>query len=372
LYTVPPISDTSNARIIIEAADNIFYDVSDFDFTISTNSDFFIVKTGLNLIDCGATSATYTFDYVAANGFSNNTVFSASGLPSGANAVFTPTNLSSSGSFTLTINNLTTEGDYVFTVTGTSSTITKNISVNLPFYNGICSSVANIEYATSTTRVQFKTIDNISAKPSGYSDYTSISTNVNRSSAYNLTVNVNTDGDFTTRSHVWIDWNQNCSFNDPGEVYDLGTATNVANGATSNSPLSIIVPVNAVLGNTVMRVSTKYDTAAGACESGFDGEVEDYTINVLTSLAIEEFGFENFKVFPNPNNGTFTIQLNGSLERNINIVLYDIRGRNIFNKSFQNVGDFNQDIHLSHVQSGMYILNVSDGLRKTTKKLIIE
>ena len=171
---------------------------------------------------------------------------------------------------------------------------------------------------------------------------------------------------------VWIDWNQNCSFNDPGEMYDLGTATNVTNGTTSNSPLSILVPANAVLGNTIMRVSTKFDTAAGPCEPGFDGEVEDYTVNVLPSLTVEEFGFENFKVFPNPNNGTFTIQLNGSLERQISIAVYDLRGRSIFNNSFQNGGDFNQEIQLSHVQSGMYILNVSDGLRSTIKKLIIE
>ena len=121
-----------------------------------------------------------------------------------------------------------------------------------------------------------------------------------------------------------------------------------------------------------MRVSTKYDVAASPCENGFDGEVEDYSINVLTSLAVEEFGFENFQVFPNPNKGAFTIQLNGSLKRQITIAVYDISGRNIFNKSFQNVGDFNQKIQLSHVQSGLYILNVNDGLRKTTKKLIIE
>ena len=371
-YTVPVMADTSNARILIEAADNIFYDVSDFNFTISQKQAFFIVKKSLAPITCGASSATYTFDYVAANGFSSNTVFSASGLPSGATAVFSPTNLSISGSFTLTINNLTTQGDYNFTVTGTSSVMVKNTLVNLPFFNGICGSVANSDYDTSTTRVQFNTINNITAKPSGYSDYTSISTNVNRLSAYNLTLNVNTDGDYSTNSNVWIDWNQNCSFNDPGEVYDLGSATNVTNGTTLNSPLSILVPANAVLGNTIMRVSTKYDTAANACEDGFDGEVEDYTINVLPTLTVEQFGFDNFKVFPNPNNGTFTIQLNGSLERNINIALYDISGRIIFNKSFQNVGDFNQEIQLNHVQSGLYILNVNDGFRKTTRKLIIE
>ena len=509
------MADTSNARILIEAADNIFYDVSDFDFTISQNPDFFIVKTGMDPIACGASSVSYTFDYIAANGFSNNTTFSASSLPPGASAVFSPTNLSNSASFTLTLNNLTTEGNYTFTVTGTSST-TKNISVDLPFYNGLCSSVANTKYQTSTTRVSFNTIDNPSAKPSGYSDYKSISTDVYKNISYDLTVYVNTDGDYTSSTKVWIDWNQNCSFDDEGEEYNLGDATN---GTTSNSPLSITVPVDAVSGNTIMRVSTKYkdDGLPIACENGFDGEVEDYTINVLGTVvydssitlvefntinqtsgkpseysdyssittdvnrdsnynltinvstegnfttatkvwidwnqnssfddtgeeydlgnatnatneltnssplsinipvdatlgntimrivtgyignsgslepvipqsdfdgevedytltilptkAVEEFGFDNFKVFPNPNNGRFTITLQGSLERKIDVSLYDLRGRIIYKKSYPNAGDLYKDIKLNYVPSGMYILNVSDGLKQSTKKIIIE
>ncbi len=370
-YTVPAISNTNSARILVEAVNNIFYDVSDFNFSISNVPEFFIVKKTLAPITCGATSAVYTFDYVTSNGFSNNTIFSASGLPIGATTVFSPANRTTSGPFTLTINNLTTQGNYNFTVTGTSSII-KNVPVNLPFTNGVCSSIANNEYNTSTTLVKIGSINNVSAKPSGYSNYKNLSTNLNRNSSYDLTVNVNTDGNFQTVSTVWIDWNQNCSFNDPGEVYNLGTAINVSNGATSNSPFSVLVPVNAVLGNTVMRVSTKYDVAAGPCESGYDGEVEDYTINVLPTLSIEEFGFDNLNVFPNPNNGSFTIKLMGAIERSINIEVYDIRGRAIFRKSYDNNGDFNQEIHLSNVQSGMYILNVNDGLRKTTKKLIIK
>lgn len=41
-FMVPAITNTSMARLLIEAADNIFYDVSDFDFSISTNPDFFL------------------------------------------------------------------------------------------------------------------------------------------------------------------------------------------------------------------------------------------------------------------------------------------------------------------------------------------
>ena len=118
-----------------------------------------------------------------------------------------------------------------------------------------CTSNGNTDYSTSTTRVVFNTIDNSSGKPSGYSDYTSISTTVNTGSSYNLTVQVNTDGNYTIYSMVWIDWNHDGDFTDPGEEYNLGTATNVSNGATSASPYSVTIPTTATTGNTRMRVS---------------------------------------------------------------------------------------------------------------------
>ena len=376
VYTVPAIPDTASARLLVEAANNIFYDVSDFDFSISTTPDFFIVEETIDPITCSATSVTFHFNYVAANGFSENTVFSASGNPGSSMVSFSPASLNTSGSVTMTVSNLTGVplGDYSITITGTATNKTKNKGVNLPFYNGVCASVANTEYETSTTLVEFNTINNNSAKPSGYSNYTNISTNVNRNSSYNLTVKANTDGDFKTSTKVWIDWNQNCSFNDAGEEYNLGDASNVANGTTGNSPRSITVPLTALLGNTIMRVSTKFkdDGQPTACENGFDGEVEDYTLNIMPTLDIEEFGFANFIVFPNPNKGMFNIQLNGSLKRSMFVNIFDIRGRSMYNKEYPNVGDFKQEIQLNNAQSGMYIINVSDGVRKATKKIVVE
>jgi len=91
--------------------------------------------------------------------------------------------------------------------------------------------------------------------------------------ASSLSVNVNTDGSYTIYAMVWIDWNHDLDFDDPGEEYDMGDAYNVSDGATSNSPLTITVPSNANIGTTRMRVSAKYSSAATACQEGFDGEV---------------------------------------------------------------------------------------------------
>ncbi|MCH7525281.1 MAG: T9SS type A sorting domain-containing protein, partial [Bacteroidetes bacterium] len=315
------------------------------------------------------------FDYLTSNGFSETTTFSATGNPAGSNVVFTPANLNNDGSFTMDVNSLTgvAVGDYTITVTGTSTSITKNVDVVLSISNGVCSSVANEDWETSTTGVTFNDISNLNTgKPSGYSDYTAMSTDVNRESIYNLTVYVNTAGNWLCTTRVWIDWNQNCSFDDAGEEYDLGNVTNVTNDPTSNSPLAITIPADALLGSTTMRVTTKYSTAPTSCENGADAEVEDYTVNVLTTLSVKENVLDSFIIFPNPNNGEFTIKLNSNSSDNIKISVYDIRGRKVFGNLYKNgSSNFNEVINLNNVQSGLYLIIISDGLKTETKKIIV-
>ncbi len=376
-YMVPTsIADTDSARLLIEAADNIFYDVSDYNFSINTTPSFTISEVEMTPITCGETTAVFNFEYVATNGFSETTTFTASGQPQGVNISFSPNTMSASGSVTMTVDDLENVpvGDYSITVTGSSASITKSRIFDFPFYNGICSSIANTYYGTSTTLVQFNTINQSSSKSSGYNNYTAISTDVRRDSTYDLRVNVNTDGNFDTTTMVWIDWNQNCSFDDAGEAYNLGTATDVNNGSTSGSPLSITVPAHAVLGTTMMRVSTKYkgDGVATACENGFDGEVEDYSINISPTASVEAFGFENLSVYPNPNNGAFTISLNGALNRDIMVSVFDMRGRLVHKNTFGNAGDFSEVITMGNIQSGMYLLRINDGFKTEIVKLVVK
>jgi len=144
---------------------------------------------------------------------------------------------------------------------------------------GYCSAAGD-NSAYSITQVNFNTINNSSAKPAPYSDYTSQSTNVLVGSTYPLTVNVNTNGNNQVFAKAWIDWNNDGDFVDAGESFDLGSVTNVANGKTSLCPLNITVPAGAVVGATRMRVACNYWQAVfGPC-SGETGEVEDYTINI--------------------------------------------------------------------------------------------
>ncbi|MFH1319258.1 MAG: GEVED domain-containing protein [Bacteroidota bacterium] len=157
--------------------------------------------------------------------------------------------------------------------------IFSNIYVNAQY----CPSNGNMTYNTSATRVIFNTIDNSTAKPAAYNDYTSQSTDVTIGNSYDLTVQVNTDGPYTIHSIIWIDWNNDEDFLDAGEEYDMGTANNVSDGPTTASPYSVPVPSGASIGATRMRVSAKYSSDATSCETNYDGEVEDYNVNILAA-----------------------------------------------------------------------------------------
>ncbi len=172
------------------------------------------------------------------------------------------------------------------TNTNSDSSITLSAVTNANY----CTSNGNTAYNTGVTLVSFNTINNADQtnNDNAYEDFTAISTTVTQGSSYNLIVNVETDGNYRVDAFTWIDWNQDGDFNDPGETYDLGYAINVSDGATTASPLTITIPLTATLGTTRMRVSAKYNSNPNSCETGFDGEVEDYSLEVISSTPTPE------------------------------------------------------------------------------------
>ncbi len=368
-----------NSYILVEASDNIFYAISSV-FPVIGNAPTFNINSlsgNQEVCNSDSDSVNYDFNFNAFNGFSETTTFSVTGIPIGATATFSPPTLNNSGALTMTLSGLSsvTAGTSTLTVTGTSTSVTKSIgNIDLVVFEDICSATGNTEYQTSTTGVTFNTISNLNnGKPSGYSDYSAQITDITKGEDYAMTINVNTDGDYTSETKVWIDWNQNCIL-ETSEEYNLGNAKNVTNNPTSNSPLSITVPSNATIGNAPMRVTTKYNSASTACENSFDGEVEDYTVNVLEPLSVNELDnlSSQLVVFPNPNKGKFNVSLNQSTGNNINISVYDVRGRLVYNKQYKNSFNFNEIINLKTIQSGLYLLKVFTENGQANKKILIE
>lgn len=103
------------------------------------------------------------------------------------------------------------------------------------------------------------------------------------------------------------------------------------------------------------------------------GSLDEFTLDLCLArpLSIDENSFESFAVFPNPNNGEFTVKLQSHSGEDIKIDVYDIRGRKLFENRFKNSINFREVIRLNNAPSGMYLISISDGLRTVTKKVLV-
>ncbi|OSY87004.1 peptidase S8 [Tenacibaculum holothuriorum] len=229
---------------------------------VSTSS---VTATGASVSWTAVSGATYDVRYrqVGTTSWTTNAVSSTSTSLSG---------LSASTQYEVQVRSKCSSGNSNYSASVNFTTPAVQINY--------CASSGNTSYATGVTRVRFGSIDKAdgTAKDKGYEDFTSLSTTVAPSSSVNLTVNVNTDGNYRVDAIAWIDWNQDGDFADSGETYDLGNISNVSNGALPVK--AVAVPANAKSGSTRMRVSARYNANPTSCQTNFDGEVEDYTVVV--------------------------------------------------------------------------------------------
>lgn len=126
---IVPNAIGNNNRIKVEAAANIFFDISNTNFEIKSNKyDLTLAQQTVSV--CKPANAVYTVGYTPAPSFSETVTFSAVGLPTGAIATFSPTTRNTAGNVTLTVSGLSgvAIGTYNFDIKGTSTT--SNISTN--------------------------------------------------------------------------------------------------------------------------------------------------------------------------------------------------------------------------------------------------
>ncbi len=80
-------------------------------------------------------------------------------------------------------------------------------------------------------------------------------------------------------------------------------------------------------------------------------------------LGLDDNYLQNVGMYPNPSNG----YLNIATDRELQITIHDILGKKVFSKEGINT----EILNLSHLNNGVYLVNITDGSYQTSKKLII-
>jgi Metallo-peptidase family M12B Reprolysin-like/MAM domain, meprin/A5/mu/GEVED domain/Bacterial surface protein, Ig-like domain/Secretion system C-terminal sorting domain/Fibronectin type III domain len=266
---VPNNVGTQN-RIMVRGSNNIFFDISNTNFSIEgqvvCNAS---VPTGLAASNISSSSATLSWDAVP--GASYDLQYRQVGSGTWTTLDVNGVSQTLSGLSPLTQYEAQVRSECPDTSTSDFSAIinftTPDVQLN---YCTSASTNINDEYIG---RVQLNTIDN-SSGGQFYTDFTSISTTLTKDTQYTITVTPTWTGTVYPEGYsVWIDYNRDGDFNDPGEQV-------WTQAATTSTPVSgsFTVPSTAVENSTTMRVSMKYNGIPTECETFTYGEVEDYTV----------------------------------------------------------------------------------------------
>ena len=137
---VVPNNPSTTSRIIVEAADNIFYNVNATNFTINSVTPTFIMTntSGIQSVcNFGNEIASYEFSFDFVNGFSEMISFTTTDQPSGSIVSFSPTSINEAGNVTMQVSNINgaTPQAYTIHVKANSNSVNQNIDVQLNVTN---------------------------------------------------------------------------------------------------------------------------------------------------------------------------------------------------------------------------------------------
>lgn len=133
--------------------------------------------------------------------------------------------------------------------------------------------------------VKLNTINSTTTGSGGYANYTATSTDLTKGSAYTITLTPGfASSAYTEYFKVYIDFNNDLDFVDAGENVFTSAGTTAAVSA------SFTVPSTAATAKVRMRVMMKDGSITGPCEAYTYGEVEDYSVNLVSSTTTTTCG----------------------------------------------------------------------------------
>jgi chitodextrinase len=362
-YTVSGLTASTTYSFTVKAKDaagNISADSNAVSVTTLAPATDTTAPTAATLSTSGTTQTTTNLSWTGAT---DNVAVTGYEVYQGATLLGTTTT-----STTFVVSGLTASTTYSFTVKAKDAA--GNVSVASNAVSVTTTAVATVTYCASQGnsvvdekigRVQFGTINNPSTGGTGYTNFTTISTNITRGTANAITITPQwTSTVYSEGYAVWIDYNKNGLFTDAGELV-FSKATSTATTATG----TITIPAATALGATRMRVSMKYNGIPTSCEAFSYGQVEDYTVNIVsTARGIEASTLTemSLSLYPNPANDILNIS---GLEKAATYRVLNVLGQEVSKGTIDN-----GVVSVSNLNTGTYLLEITTNKETTVKRFI--
>jgi len=241
-----------------------------------------------------------------------------------------------------------------------------------------CESSSEQPWQEWISNVQFGNIDNTSGKchngSCGYSDFSNITTTVEKGATYELSASTS----FSYFHHeisiaAYIDFNQDGFFDTNAERVLLDNFANGLDGGPAQIAVDqVVIPQTAELGTTKMRIIMQTgQTVPDPCTDFVYGEVEDYSISIVQNSPLLSLRrpIPEVEVFPNPVMDKLFIQLDLVEKTNVELKLTNQFGQILQSQLIEDVNNEIVSMDVAQIPTGVYFLTIDEGTGKpkTTK-----
>lgn len=106
--------------------------------------------------------------------------------------------------------------------------------------------------------------------------------------------------------------------------------------------------------------------------NSLNGWLPNQEVNIeATTLSTNSYSLSNVSIYPNPSNGVINVRFETTSNDIVKIELFDLQGRRVYRSNHTtNQSLFDEPIATGKLASGIYVLNVSQGNKSTTKRII--
>jgi len=174
---------------------------------------------------------------------------------------------------------------------------------------------------------------------------------------------------------VWIDYNNNGTF-ESSELVASGNNVAAGAGGFGTFTANFTPPSTAVM-NTPLRMRVLADMSSpssySSCGQLGYGQVEDYSVTLVTNLGTSEIKADNedLAIYPNPVASGDNVFIKAKNGKDLKVSILDMSGRLIASPSVTGEG---KDIYKinQQLEKGVYMIQISNGKNSKSSKLIIK
>lgn len=124
-----------------------------------------------------------------------------------------------------------------------------------------------------------------------------------------------------------------------------------------------------------------YEILGGTWASHRQNTTEDHWIRVNTDVSevtrgvgIEDElnGLSRFDLFPNPTSGQLNLDIELERSTSLQVAIYNLQGSKVYLQNLPTTAQYKEQLDLSHLPAGMYVVQVSTPTFRSSKKVVIK